>query len=161
VRKVARLRSGPMPLEGLRQTRAEATAYEPRFFQRSALFWPIAWAAAKLADSAEWPSLERLQRVFEGEAPVRFVAASPRPRRRRRGPLDAKALYDARITVDRCVPTRLRSWHDLLNALVWASFPESKRALHARQLAALERRIAPGATRLPPTRSREHDALAL
>jgi hypothetical protein len=48
-----------------------------------------------------------------------------------------------------------------LNALVWASFPRSKLALHERQLRALVARLPPGARTLPPTRSREHDALAL
>jgi Protein of unknown function (DUF3025) len=150
-----------MATECLRRTRAAAATYEPRFFVRSPLFWPIARPAEKLADCTEWPDLERLQRVFDGEPPVRFVPARPRPRRKRRGPLKPEELYDARITLERCVPTRLRSWHDLLNALVWASFPRSKRALHERQLRALASRIPPGATRLPATRSREHDALAL
>jgi hypothetical protein len=75
--------------------------------------------------------------------------------------VDAARLYDARIVRDRCVPTRPRSWHDFLNALVWATFPRAKRALHERQHRALAERIPAGATTLPSTRSREHDALAL
>lgn len=59
------------------------------------------------------------------------------------------------------MPTRARSWHDFLNALVWATFPQAKPALHQRQLRALVERLPPGACTLPATRSREHDALAL
>jgi hypothetical protein len=48
-----------------------------------------------------------------------------------------------------------------MNALVWGTFPAAKWALHARQHRAIAARIAPGATRMPPTRTRELDALAL
>jgi hypothetical protein len=101
-----------------------------------------------------------LTRVFAGDPPVRFVQAPPAPRRRARA-LDPHALYDARITLERVVPTRERSWHDFMNALVWGTFPRAKRALHARQHRAIAARIAPGARTLPPTRTRELDALAL
>jgi hypothetical protein len=99
----------------------------------------------------------------ETEPPVRFEAAAPRPRRRgpRREAIDPTALYDARITLERVVPSRPGSWHDFMNALVWGTFPRAKRALHARQHRAIAARIAPGARTLPPTRTRELDALAL
>jgi len=70
-------------------------------------------------------------------------------------------LYDARIVLDAEVPTRGGCWHDLMNALVWGTFPRSKLALHTRQHRAIEARVAPGARTLPATRSRELDALAL
>jgi hypothetical protein len=137
-------------------------AFDPRFFEKHGLFWPIARAAAAFANEADWPEIGTYGRAFAGVAPVRFEAAPPTPRRRRRrGPIDRGALYDARITNDACVPTRPRTWHDFLNALVWATFPRAKRALHARQLRAMQERIEPGARTLPPTRSREQDALAL
>ena len=138
-----------------------ATAYDPRWVEQSPLFWPIRRAVHALGPLDDFPSIEALDRVFDGEPPVRFVPATPRPRGRRRGPLDLDAMYDARITLDRCVPTRGRSWHDLLNALVWGTFPRAKRALHARQHRATTERVCRGARTLPPTRSREQDALAL
>jgi hypothetical protein len=52
-------------------------------------------------------------------------------------------------------------WHDYLNALVWASFPRSKLALHRRQHAAIEQWLPPGATQLPNARTPELDTLAL
>jgi len=144
----------------LRARRIEAATFEPRFFERSHLFWPIARAARMFAECTDWPEPAELARAFADDAPVTFVPAAPRPRRRK-GPVEAGRLYDARIVLERCVPTRARSWHDYLNALVWATFPRAKAALHARQHQALAGRIVPGATRLPSTRSREHDALAL
>jgi hypothetical protein len=136
-----------------------AAAFDPDFASRDPLLWPLAPAAAALGPLVDFPPVSALDRLFPGEAPVRFVPASPR--RRRRSPIDRDALYDARITVDREVPTRARCWHDLMNALVWATFPGAKRALHARQHTAIRARIAPGAQTLPPTRSAELDALAL
>ena len=136
-----------------------AAPFDPRFSTRDELFWPLARAASALAGCHEFPTADLLQRVFEGPPPVRFVAAAPR--KRRRTPVEARELYDARITLDREVPTRTGCWHDFLNALVWGTFPLAKRALHARQYRAIRARLAPGARTLPPTRTPELDALAL
>ena len=140
---------------------AEA-GFHARFFERHPLFWPIARAASTFAGEDDWPAVETYARAFPGPLPppVRFEPARPPPRRRRRV-VDPASLYDARIARDGCVPTRPRSWHDFLNALVWATFPLAKRALHERQLRALGARMQPGSRTLPPTRSREHDAIAL
>jgi hypothetical protein len=136
-----------------------AAAFDPELIARDPLLSPLARAAAALGPLDDFPAVEALDRVFDGDAPVRFVVA---PARRRRGePIDERALYDARITLDREVPTRRQCWHDLMNALVWGTFPRAKRALHARQHRAIRARIEPGARRLPPTRSSELDALAL
>ncbi len=51
-------------------------------------------------------------------------------------------------------------WHDLMNALVWATFPAAKAALHSRQHRAIVGGLAPGACTLP-RRTPELDALAL
>ena len=59
------------------------------------------------------------------------------------------------------VPCLESSYHDLFNALVWAAFPRSKRALHLRQFRALQRWLPAGASRLPNRRTREQDALTL
>ncbi len=81
----------------------------------------------------------------------------------RLGPLIARALgdpicfrtqaksepmrYEANIVVRREVPTRDGSPHDLLNAIVWATFPRAKLALHTRFHAAEASRSVPGRTR--------------
>ncbi|HEV8548037.1 MAG TPA: DUF3025 domain-containing protein [Polyangiaceae bacterium] len=127
------------------------SAWDGRFFEKDPRFWPIAAAARRFADRADFPDPEEL------EAPgIRFVRSSkPRRTRRTREPAPG---YDARV-VGGEVPTRARSWHDFLNALVWATFPHAKRALHARQAAAIQARTPAGP--LPNARTREQDALAL
>ena len=144
-----------------------AAGFRPHFFKEAftravagdALFWPLQRAAGAFAGYDDFPPVDALGSVFRGEPPVRFVPAAPR--RRRGASVDVRALYDARITLDREVPTRDRCWHDLMNVLVWGTFPRSKLALHARQHRAIAERLAPGARRLPPTRTPELDALAL
>ena len=74
----------------------------------------------------------QLARAFEGEPVVRFEPPAAKPCCWR---APANERYDARIALERVVPTRARSWHDLLNALVWATFPRAKLALHARSAA--------------------------
>jgi hypothetical protein len=122
------------------------------------LFWPIERAARALSRHPRWPDPEELNRLFEGEPPVGFEQAPPRPRRGHRPPPETR--YDARIALARRVPTRARSWHDLTNALVWAAFPGAKVALHARQHAIIAARLGPD-QRLPGARTREQDALAM
>jgi hypothetical protein len=143
------------PLVAIRR----AVPFDPAFLDRDPLVSVLSRAAGSLGVLDDFPSVERLTRVFDGEPPVRFVPAQPR--RRRRAPVDPRALYDARITLDREVPTRPRCWHDFMNALAWGTFPRAKRILHARQHAAIAARVEPGARLLPPTRSSELDALAL
>src|SRR5579862_2736860 len=101
-----------------------APAWDRAFFERSPLFWPVLPAARRLAAFDDWPAPEALACLFTGEPAVRFELAAPKGRRTRRSAGDR---YDARIVAG-CVPTRARSWHDLTNALVWATFPRAKRA---------------------------------
>jgi hypothetical protein len=145
----------------LRAVRHARAGFDPRFFEKSPLFWPITPAARAFAQERDWPEVSAYARIFDGAAPVHFEPAVPRPRRHRRAAVDVAALYDARIVHDAAVPTRARSWHDFLNALVWGTFPRSKRVLHERQHEELVARVTPGAKRLPGERSRQHDAIAL
>jgi DUF3025 family protein len=149
--------AAPMSLHAQRRSQIP---FDPLFYERDPLLWPLARAASTFAREADWPDVRSYARAFASDPVVRFEPPKPAPRRRR-APPDPNALYDARITHDRCVPTRPECWHDFLNALVWATFPRAKLALHGRQLQALLSRLDPGARTLPPTRSREHDALAL
>lgn len=124
-----------------------------RFFETDPRFWPIAEAARRFAEHVRFPAPEELR------APgVTFVSAR-KPRRARRG-TRPEAAYDVRIERGE-VPTRPESWHDFLNALVWATFPASKRAIHALQAALVRRARAANPHELPNARTREHDALAL
>lgn len=112
-------------------------------------------------DRTEWPRVDEYNLLFSGASHVRapvvtFELQAPRGRRAPR-----LERYDAAIVLRHVVPTRSRSWHDYLNALVWASFPIAKTALHKRQHEAIEKWVLPGATQLPNARTRELDALAL
>lgn len=143
----------------LRAVRALGQPFDARFFERDPRFWPIARAARTFASATGWPSPEDYGAAFgDGPAPVRFVTTAPR--RKRGGPVDLDAMYDARIVRGE-VPTRACHWHDFLNALVWASFPRAKAALHRRQHALILGWATPGATMLPNARTRAQDALAL
>ncbi|HEY1954112.1 MAG TPA: DUF3025 domain-containing protein [Polyangiaceae bacterium] len=146
----------------LRKKRQDGAAWDARFFERSALCEPIVPAARMFVECTDWPEPDAVDRALAARAGVRFVVAERRPRRQR-GPVALDDLYDARIARGE-VPTRPKNWHDFLNALVWATFPRSKAALHARQHRAV-RAWAFGdsdvARALPNARTRELDALAL
>jgi hypothetical protein len=94
-------------------------------------------------------------------APVTFREQPKKPRGRRRGPRCAGDLYDGRIIEEGWVPTRPENWHDFLNMLCWAAFPEAKWQLHHRQHQAMSARVAGAVDALPNARTREQDALAL
>jgi hypothetical protein len=127
--------------------------------RRAPLAWPFLGACRRLAAGSEgFPTVDAIDRALGPMGGVRFEPATPRPRGgRRRAPKEAAEAtsgYDASIVERGVVPTRPGSTHDLANALVWATFPRSKRALHARQLAAV--RAAP-----PGRRTEEGDLLAM
>lgn len=123
----------------------------------SPLWWPIAGALAHFERFPEVPPVADIDRALSARAGVRFVESAPKSRRR--GALDRAALYDARITLRREVPTRPGNLHDFMNALVWASFPRAKMAIHERQHALIESRIED--ERLPAERTPEQDTLAM
>ena len=128
------------------------TTWDQALFERTPLFATIAPAAARIGARSAFPTPDEIDAALAELAGVRFVRQPPRPRRARRTPDDPRQLYDARIVAGE-VPTRAGSWHDLMNALVWATFPVAKRTLHARQHAL----VTPGASH----RGRTQDALAL
>ena len=72
-------------------------------------------------------------------APLRFVA-------QQRGKLPLEAQYEPRCYLTGEVQMREHNWHDLLNALVWLTFPKTKAALNARHYHALMEENASGQT---------------
>ena len=122
------------------------------------MFVPLRrWARA--LDSATWPSVEALQRLVDicrppivtaGGAPLTFVPQGRRPR-------GTEVRYEARIYLHGEVQVRPESWHDLLNALVWLTFPRAKVALNARHYRELIDREAEGSGNRGPVQ----DALTL
>jgi hypothetical protein len=134
------------------------TDWDPGFFARSPMFEPLRiWNDG--LPKARWPSPDDLQRMLEraavapasgGGARIAFVSQS-----RRTAAFEDK--YEPRIYLTGEVQVRERNWHDLLNALVWLTFPRAKAALNARHYRALLRQRAAGA----PNRGREQDAMTL
>jgi hypothetical protein len=139
--------------------------WDAQITSRSPLFWPIAAAIGRVvtemerdagAAEAAFPQPETIDAALGAHAGIRFERQRPVSRRRRR-PRDPASMYDARIAREGCVPTRPGSWHDLMNAFVWATFPLAKRALHGRQ----HELVVPALPGESVRRSRELDALAL
>jgi Protein of unknown function (DUF3025) len=53
------------------------------------------------------------------------------------GPLRFESQYEPRCYLTGEVQTRTHNWHDLLNALVWLTFPKAKAAINKRHFMAL------------------------
>jgi len=140
--------------------------WDSQFLARSPLLAELQALGHPLLCGSTWPSLDACSAFVDGARreqapelePVRFARPSTRNRSQ---PIDIGQLYDGRIALHAEVPCLGTSYHDLLNVLVWAAFPRTKRVLHARQYRALSAWLPPGALRLPNRRTREQDALAL
>ncbi len=137
--------------------------WNPRFDEGRPAFAPLASAMVPFRSYADWPPLDAWGAGAEGlrsagGAAIRFVAQPPR---RRGAAPDVAALYDERIFTKGEVPSRVATWHDFFNMLVWASFPATKRTINARQRRALRAWVDPAARRLPSARTPEQDALAM
>jgi hypothetical protein len=135
--------------------------------RRSPWFWPLAAAADQLRDCGDWPTRAQLDAMYRAlgasgrNASLCFADNVRRQDKHGDAPLRLERLYDGRIAACHEVPTRECDWHDLFNALCFATFPHAKLALHRRQYTILQERVPAGALRLPPTRTREQDALTL
>jgi hypothetical protein len=121
---------------------------------QSALFTPLHPAVACLA-STQFPTLDELnerllaQPIFvQNGAGLHFVAQGV-------GKLAFEAQYEPRCYLTGEVQTRTDNWHDLLNALVWLTFPKAKAAINARHYQALmeEQQTLMGPVALPATSS--------
>jgi hypothetical protein len=132
--------------------------WDPGFLARSPMLEPLRALAAALA-VPEWPTRQALQDllarggdpVMTGSGlPVRLVPAGGRMRH-------FEERYEARIHLRGEMVFRDRNWHDLLNVLVWLTFPRAKAALNARHFQALEAQHAAGAANRGPVQ----DALTL
>lgn len=120
-------------------------------------------------DCKAWPStaehnhvLQPLQLVNAWGTPLRFEnAATRRTRRKAPSVVDLAATYDGQVAHRGIVPTRDSVPHDFFNAISWAAFPKTKRAINRLQIEALTRRIGVDAQRVPNARSREEDLLTM
>lgn len=74
----------------------------------------------------DWPNQGQLSAQLGAQAAISFVADAP-----------MSEGYEAYISRLGAVPTRSHNWHDLYNALIWALFPASKRAMNSAHMAAM------------------------
>ena len=130
--------------------------WDPDFCARSPMFEPLRAAAAGLR-TPYWPACADLNRLASvraiatgGGQPLTFVEQAARP-------AAFEDKYEPRIFLRGEMQYRACNWHDLLNALVWLTFPAAKSALNARHFHELERRQASGASNRGPAQ----DALTL
>ena len=138
--------------------------WDPQFLSRSPLFEPLRAHAPEW--DGVWPGLDALQHALERREP-RVTNASGEPLRlvaQGRRPRSFRERYEARLFLDGELQVRERNWHDVLNVLVWLTFPRAKAALNARHYAALEAQQAAGSRnrgpgRLPPPL--EHEAVEI
>jgi hypothetical protein len=144
----------------LRSLRAGARSWVQGFQGASRAFDGYAPWSGELGALRDWPTLDTL------DAMLRAAGGPDAPRAIRQGPKlrGARAretVYDATIIERGAVPTRERSWHDVMNALVWMGFPQSKRSLHERQYRALCSAVAERFDALPGARTGAQDALSM
>ncbi len=102
------------------------------------MFAPLHPVLARL-DSGNFPSLHDCNALLaEYEPPIMVGGGMPlRFVKQERGRLNFEAQYEPRCYLAGEVQTRENNWHDLFNALVWRTFPESKAAINARHYRAL------------------------
>ncbi|MBU3698130.1 MAG: hypothetical protein CFR70_06865 [Rhodocyclaceae bacterium] len=98
----------------------------------SSLFWPVQRWLDELPDAPASDSLRTLTAQYpvalpDGR-PVRFVS-----------PQADGMPYECRLWERGEVETRPDNWHDFFNALIWLSFPETKRAITAAHVAAMQK----------------------
>ena len=114
--------------------------WDPDFTGRSPMFEPLATVARELR-TRYWPGSDDLNRIMASHhhpivnasgIPLRFVGQELR-----RGAFEDR--YEPRIFLRGEVEFRPCNWHDLLNALVWLTFPAAKAALNRRHYRELER----------------------
>ena len=105
---------------------------------QSQMFAPLHPVIAQLG-TADFPSLTECNVLLDAHQPsvtvqcglpLRFVA-------QQYGKLPFEAQYEPRCYLKGEVPTREHNWHNLLNALVWLTFPKAKAAINARHYQAL------------------------
>ena len=104
----------------------------------SPAYEPLHPVIAGLAEQA-FPTLQDCNALLAAQQP-HITVQNGQPLRfvpQQYGKLPFAAQYEPRCYLKGEVPTRANNWHDLLNALVWLTFPKAKAAINARHYHAL------------------------
>jgi Protein of unknown function (DUF3025) len=86
-----------------------------------------------------FPTLQECNAMLASQQPAITVLSGKTLRfvSQEYGKLPFEAQYEPRCYLQGEVPTREDNWHDLLNALVWLTFPKAKAAINLRHYQAL------------------------
>jgi len=105
---------------------------------QSPLFSPLHPSLASLKSDG-FPTLQDCNALLEAHHPSITVQSGTRLRfvPQECGKLPFERQYEPRCYLNGEVPTRENNWHDLLNVLVWLTFPKAKAAINARHYHAL------------------------
>ncbi len=114
-----------------------STDWNPDFYQKSEIFRPILTAYQLLKIRRDsWPNLLELQNLLSSsnrpvrnsvQTPITFVSQITT----NESLVKHEKQYESLIYEDGKVQTRLQSWHDFFQVLVWASFPTIKAQTNA------------------------------
>ena len=110
----------------------------------------ISWVKPLILDSPDWPDVALITRSAQELSPGfpwQFVIQEKVPRRAKSRGLASLSGYVEQITIHKKIPVRERDLHDLLNALSFLMFPQSKMALNARHLIEAPDGLKPGQNR--------------
>lgn len=133
-------------------------AWDADFLERSAMFEPLRGYGRTMRTNC-WPTLDDLQGLLGIRDPPITTCGGKKlsfvPQGRKAGEFGEQ--YEPRIYLKGEVQVRRDNWHDLLNALVWLTFPRSKAALNRRHYDALLEQKAAGSRIRGPVR----DAMTL
>jgi len=113
-----------------------APTWDHDFAQRSPMLAPLRALADRLPEIG-WPNVEVLNHVAD-ETGRRIVNARGQRIRFVTADRDRGARFEARTWLTGEVQVRRIDWHDLLNALVWITYPTAKASINGRHHAAVE-----------------------
>jgi hypothetical protein len=113
-----------------------APTWDHDFARRSPMFAPLRALADRLPEIG-WPNVEVLNHVAD-ETGRRIVNARGQRIRFVTSGEDRGPGFESRTWLAGEVEVRRIDWHDLLNALVWITYPTAKASINGRHQAALE-----------------------
>lgn len=128
--------------------------WESDFLKASPLFEPFREIGGSLDKLSNWPDFTDMAHLIDGSyrkivtrsgKSVRFVP-------QKKSVCEFEAQYEVRIYLSGEVQTRLNNWHDLFNALVWITFPDTKAELNQLHYQALSQERRAGIKQRGPLR---------
>ncbi len=116
--------------------------WQPNTLLKNPIFAPL-YALISVLPNDKFPTLIELNAVLaeRSAATTALCVAAGHALRfvpQQAGKLGFEAQYEPRCYLTGEVQTRENNWHDLLNALVWLTFPRTKAAINARHFAVLQ-----------------------